>query len=61
MFLIMDGSVYDTPVKTYYVESESELTNDVLQDAPAGTIVEVNAATGFKVLMKDSQGNFNEL
>ena len=61
MFLIMDGTVCDTPVKTYYVESESEFTNEVLQDAPAGTIVEVNASTGFKVFMKDSQGNFNEL
>lgn len=60
MFLIMDGAVYDTPIKTYYVESEAELT-DIPDEAPAGTIVEVNAATGFKVFMKDSQGNFNEL
>jgi hypothetical protein len=60
MFLIKDGAAYDTPIKTYYVESEAELT-DIPAEAPAGTIVEVNASTGFKVFMKNSQGEFNEL
>ena len=60
MFLVMDGAVYDTPLKTYYVESESELAN-IPDEAGAGTIVEVNASTGFKVFMRMSDGTFNEL
>lgn len=60
MFLVMDGAVYDTPLKTYYVESESELAN-IPEEAGAGTIVEVNSASGFKVFMRMSDGTFNEL
>ena len=60
MFLVMDGAVYDTPLKTYYVESESELAN-IPDEAGAGTIVEVNSASGFKGFMRMSDGTFNEL
>ena len=60
MKLIKEGNVYDFPVPTFYVESVDELAN-IPEEAPAGTIVEVNAASGFKVFMKNSQGTFNEL
>lgn len=57
---LMDGNVYDTPIPTYYVESESELSN-IPSEAPGGTLVQVNATTGFKVFMKMDDGTFNEL
>ena len=60
MFKIADGNTPDTNIPTFYIEDETEL-NDIPSDAPAGTIVECNASGGFKLFMKDSQGNFNEL
>ena len=58
--LISTNGVYDSPIPTYYIEDENDLTN-IPAEAPAGTIVECNASGGFKLFMKDSQGNFNEL
>ena len=60
VFKILDGNVYDTNIPTYYIEDETELSS-IPSDVPAGTIVECNASGGFKLFMKDSQGNFNEL
>lgn len=57
---LKDNEVYNVNIPTYYVESESEMQS-IPASAPAGTIVEVNATSGFKVFMKNSTGTFNEL
>ena len=60
---ILDGDMYDTNIPTYYIEDASELSSIPTEEyqAPAGTIVIQNKTGAFKVYMKDSQGNFNEL
>ena len=60
MFKLYDGDTPDRNIPTYYIEDETELTS-IPADAPPGTIVECNASTGFKMFMKNSAGEFNEL
>lgn len=60
VMLLMEGNTYDTNIPTYYIEDENELTS-IPANAPVGTIVECNASTGFKMFMKNSAGEFNEL
>ena len=54
------GNSYNIPIPTYYIELEEELTT-IPNTAPPGTIVMLNKPNDFKVYMKDSDGNFNEL
>lgn len=60
MKLLMQGNTFDAPIPVYYIEDETELT-DIPANAPAGTIVECNASTGFKLFMRNEAGEFNEL
>ncbi len=61
MILIQEGSSYNIPLKTYYIEDESELENSILTDAPAGTVVEINEINNFHVKVKRSDGSWTEL
>ena len=60
MFLIQQGNAYNVPLNKYYVESNDEL-NDIPESSPPGTIVEVNEKNNFHVVMKMSDGSWNEL
>lgn len=60
MKLIIEGNTYNIPLQTYYVESDSEISQ-IPSDAPAGTIVEVNESGNFHVKMKMSSGEWNTL
>lgn len=53
-------NAYEAKMPSYYIEDENEL-NNIPINAPAGTIVECNASSGFKVFMKNEAGNWNEL
>lgn len=60
IFKIQDGSSYNVPIPTYYVESDAEIA-DIPANAPAGTMVEVNETGNFHVKMKRSDGTWNSL
>jgi len=60
MILIQEGNTYNIPLRTYYVESDSEIAN-IPANAPAGTIVEVNESGNFHVKMKMTDGTWNQL
>lgn len=60
MILIQNGNTYNVPLKTFYVESDAELS-DIPTNTPAGTIAEVNESGNFHVVMKMSDGTWNEL
>lgn len=60
MVLIQEGNTYNIPLKTYYVESDSEI-NSIPANVPPGTLVEVNAPNNFHVKMKMSDGTWNLL
>lgn len=60
MLKIKDKDFINEAMAEYYIESESELA-DIPSSALKGTIAIMNAPGDFKVFMKDSEGNWNEL
>ncbi len=60
MILITDGNVTNTPLQTYYVESDAEV-NDIPADVYPGTVVEINEPGNFHAKMKLSDGAWNDL
>ena len=60
MNLIQNGNTYNIPIKTFYVESDEEISQ-IPSNVPEGTLVEVNETGNFHVKMKRSDGTWNEL
>lgn len=60
MYKIQDGHTYNVQVPTYYVESDTEI-DQIPDNAPAGTIVEVNELNNFHIKMKMENGTWNSL
>lgn len=60
MILIQEGNTMNVPLKTYYVESDAEISQ-IPSNVPEGTLVEVNETGNFHVKMKRSDGTWNEL
>lgn len=60
MILIQEGNAMNVPLKTYYVESDAEISQ-IPSNVPEGTLVEVNETGNFHVKMKRSDGTWNEL
>lgn len=58
-FEISAGNFYNVPVKTYYIEADTDTAS--LTDAPVGSIAIVNEANNFHMLMLDSSGNWNTI
>lgn len=58
--LLKEGNTFNVPIQTYYIESSGELAN-IPSEAPAGTIAECNASSGFSIYMKNTSGNWNAL
>lgn len=58
--LIQYGNQYNVPVKTYYIESDSDVSS-IPASEPAGTIAEVNESGNFHVLMKNKAGTWETL
>lgn len=56
----MIRSFYEKNEPVWYIEDESELA-DLPSNLPMGTVVWCNSDDGFKVYMKNSNDEFNEL